>query len=336
MAIRPKSYAGWKVVHINTERGRESVLDQLASISFDEWNTSEEAITIAVSPSQLAELDVLQLPYTVMHEDLGASITAESTQATGKWKRQVDDLSWFDSYHSYEEHRAYFEELHAKFPNNSEIVSSGTSYEGRDIWGLHFWGANGPGQPAVLWHGTVHAREWIAAPVIEYITRQLILGYGGEDETINNFVNSYDFYVFPFVNPDGFVYTQTTERLWRKSRQPGPGNTTCYGRDINRNWPHGWDANPSGASTDPCSLFYKGEAPGDTPEMQGLSAFVDDLRDTNGIKLFIDWHSYSQYILAPLGHNCTTYIPNLGEHLQIAHRAARAIRGVEGAVYVRP
>ena len=27
------------------------------------------------------------------------------------------------------------------------------------------WGAGGPGKPAVLWHGTVHAREWIVAPV---------------------------------------------------------------------------------------------------------------------------------------------------------------------------
>jgi hypothetical protein len=27
------------------------------------------------------------------------------------------------------------------------------------------WGADGPGKPAILWHGTVHAREWIVAPV---------------------------------------------------------------------------------------------------------------------------------------------------------------------------
>lgn len=67
--------------------------------------------------------------------------------------------------------------------------------------------------------------------------------------------------------------------------------------------------------------------------MQGLHAFVDELRDTSGIKLFIDWHSYSQFILAPVGYNCTTYIPNLGQHLQIAHRAARAIRQVEGVQF---
>lgn len=30
---------------------------------------------------------------------------------------------------------------------------------------IHMWGNGGPGKPAVLWHGTVHAREWIVAPV---------------------------------------------------------------------------------------------------------------------------------------------------------------------------
>lgn len=131
------------------------------------------------------------------------------------------------------------------------------------------------------------------------------------------------------------MYTQTTDRLWRKNRQPPPrsSNSTCYGRDINRNWPYKWDANPSGASTDPCSLFYKGQSPGDTPEMDGLHTLIDELRDTSGIKLYIDWHSYSQYILAPLGYNCTSYIPTLGQHLQIAHRAARAIRAVEGVQF---
>lgn len=34
------------------------------------------------------------------------------------------------------------------------------------MFGVHFWGADGPGKrPAVVYHGTVHAREWITAPV---------------------------------------------------------------------------------------------------------------------------------------------------------------------------
>lgn len=160
------SYDGWQVVRIDTSTtDEEAVRSKLSAVSHDEWNaTPNKDITIAASPDDVKQLSSLGFQYEILHQDLGASISTES-KLIGKWKRQTDDLSWFQSYHSYEEHRQYFEALHAAFPNNSEFVSTGTSYEGRDIWGLHFWGAHGPGQPAVLWHGTVHAREWITAMV---------------------------------------------------------------------------------------------------------------------------------------------------------------------------
>lgn len=164
-ASTPVSYDGYQVLRVKTGTEAASVQQKLSSIKFDEWNTVvNKHIDIAISPDQVARFRDLGLDYHVMHEDLGISITTEST-VSSSWKRQVDDLSWYDSYHPYDDHKAYFEALHKAFPNNSEIVSSGTSYEGRDIFGIHFWGADGPGKPAVLWHGTVHAREWISAPV---------------------------------------------------------------------------------------------------------------------------------------------------------------------------
>lgn len=37
---------------------------------------------------------------------------------------------------------------------------------------------------------------------IEYLTQQLILNYG-VDSKATGFVDEYDFWIFPFVNPDG-------------------------------------------------------------------------------------------------------------------------------------
>lgn len=62
-------------------------------------------------------------------------------------------------------HITWWKDLQAAFPEQSNWTSSGTSYEGRDLFGVHLWGAGGPGKPAVIYHGTVHAREWIVAPV---------------------------------------------------------------------------------------------------------------------------------------------------------------------------
>jgi murein tripeptide amidase MpaA len=344
MASSPMSYDGYKVVRIKSQRGltTANIYDRIKTSirSFDEWNFDRDNVIIAVSPQDLPRLQSLGLDYHTMHEDLGRSITAESQSTpkrdASKQKRQShEDPAWFDAYHAYEDHIAFFEGLHAAYPNNSELVSTGKSYEGRDQFGIHFWGSSGPGQPAVLWHGTVHAREWISAMVVEYLTVQLMTGYG-VDEQVTGFRDDYDFWIFPFVNPDGFVHTQTTDRLWRKNRQPPPAstNSTCFGRDVNRNWPYMWDANPNGASTDPCSQTYKGAAPADTPEMQGMHAFVDELRDGPGIKLFIDWHSFSQYLLAPVGWNCTHYIDELGQHMTMGREVSNAIREVDGVQFV--
>ncbi|KAJ0271134.1 hypothetical protein CBS470a_013271 [Colletotrichum nupharicola] len=72
---------------------------------------------------------------------------------------------------------------------------------------------------------------------------------------------------------------------------------------------------------------------GDTPEMEGLHKLVDTLRDASGLKLYIDWHSYSQYFLTPVGYNCTYYIDTLGQHIKLAQLASDAIREVEGVTF---
>lgn len=38
---------------------------------------------------------------------------------------------------------------------------------------------------------------------LEYITKQLIDGYKAGDNLTQTFLDNYDFYIFPIVNPDG-------------------------------------------------------------------------------------------------------------------------------------
>jgi len=129
------------------------------------------------------------------------------------------------------------------------------------------------------------------------------------------------------------VYTQVADRLWRKNRQPPPAsapNQTCLGRDINRNWEAGWDSNPLGASTNPCSQTYKGAAPADAPENKALDTHMRSVRDKAGIKLYIDWHSYGQYILSPFGYKETLYAPELGKWTKAAAMVSETIRDSDG------
>lgn len=155
------SYDGYKVLRVRTGPQLNDVQKSLSNIQFEKWNHDiDHHIDILLPPNQLEAFASLNLDFRTMHHDLGNSIKAESAPPS-VWKRQSNESNWWDSYHPYKDHVQYFEDLQAKFPKNSEIVSSGTSYEGRDIYGLHLWGNGGPGKPAVLYHGTVHAREWV-------------------------------------------------------------------------------------------------------------------------------------------------------------------------------
>lgn len=166
--------------------------------------------------------------------------------------------------------------------------------------------------------------------MIEYLAYQLIDGYQKGDANVTSFLDHYDFYLVPFHNPDGFLYTQTNDRLWRKNRQPRLElNTTCLGTDGNRNWKFEWDATPpdGGSTPDPCGQTYRGEAAGDTPENQALDGLSAKLSSTGaGIRSFIDFHSYGQLILTPWGFSCDPLPETLPRMLEVAGGTAKAIQ----------
>lgn len=51
-------------------------------------------------------------------------------------------------------------------------------------------------------------------------------------------VDNIEFHIIPNSNPDGYVYTHTNQRMWRKTRKPNGG--WCVGADPNRNWYNGY------------------------------------------------------------------------------------------------
>lgn len=64
-----------------------------------------------------------------------------------------------------------------------------------------------------------------------------------------------------------------------------------------------------------------------------MVAQVNQLRDSRGIRLYIDFHSYGQYILWPYGYDCNLRAENDAAHRTLASNAASAIRAVSGTRY---
>lgn len=52
---------------------------------------------------------------------------------------------------------------------------------------------------------------------------------------------------------------------------------------------------------------------------------ADDLSSGQGLKLYIDWHSYSQLILLPYGYSCSASASNIEEQKTLASGVAAAI-----------
>ncbi|KAL1837079.1 hypothetical protein VTJ49DRAFT_4307 [Mycothermus thermophilus] len=327
-----KSYSGYKVfrVDVGSDATRlNNVVDKLGLSTWKGRPRPNAQADIVVPPSQLAafEAEVAGLKKVTMHEDLGLSIedeTSFSTYAAGS-----ANATWFNSYHAYKDHIQFLKDLQASYPTRSQIVTSGNSNNGNPITGIHFWGDSGKGKPAIVFHGTVHAREWITGMVVEYLAYHLLTNSGTAE--IKGFLNKYDFIFFPVVNPDGFIYTQTNDRLWRKNRQTNSGSS-CVGRDINRNWPYQWSLS-GGASTNACAEDFKGRAQSDAPETTALANFLRTTKVNQGVKLYIDWHAYSQLFMTPYGYSCTAVAPKNAELQSLARGAANAIRAVHGTSF---
>ncbi|CAC5396749.1 unnamed protein product [Mytilus coruscus] len=159
-------------------------------------------------------------------------------------------------------------------------------------------------KPAILIEGGIHAREWISPAVVLYLINQL-KNNPQKDPAVEKLVDLYDWYIIPVLNPDGYVYTYTTDPCWRKNRRQTSSNPVCFGVDLNRNFGFDdktWD--PSvGGSTDPCSYgSYAGTGPFTEEESKAMMRVMR--RNKRGVNFvaYFAFHSYSQIWSFPWGY----------------------------------
>lgn len=279
-----KSYANHQVVAVrltNDADVQRLMALEAASDDFDVWSEGVGVglVEVRVSPAQRAALDASGLTYRILIPDVQALVTAERSGAPG----------FFDDFRTYSEHVAFMNNLVAQFPQLASMVNFGTTVEGRPMWGIRV-SSPGANKPGILIHGCEHAREWLTPPTVAYLAEQLLVNYGSDDYA-TLLLDSVEWYLLPVMNPDGYEYTWTTDRFWRKNRRGG------YGVDLNRNWGYFWGGVGSSGSQN--SDLFRGPSAFSEPETTALRDFI--LARPN-IRGHVDLHTYGTLLMWPWGH----------------------------------
>ncbi|KAI4015805.1 carboxypeptidase A4 [Homo sapiens] len=213
----------------------------------------------------------------------------------------------------------------ADFPDLARRVKIGHSFENRPMYVLKFSTGKGVRRPAVWLNAGIHSREWISQATAIWTARKIVSDYQ-RDPAITSILEKMDIFLLPVANPDGYVYTQTQNRLWRKTRSRNPGSS-CIGADPNRNWNASFAG--KGASDNPCSEVYHGPHANSEVEVKSV---VDFIQKHGNFKGFIDLHSYSQLLMYPYGYSVKK-APDAEELDKVARLAAKALASVSGTEY---
>ncbi|KAL1777559.1 carboxypeptidase A5 isoform X1 [Sigmodon hispidus] len=266
------------------------------------------------------------LAYSIMIKDIQVLLDEErdAMARSRRLERSTSSFS-YSAYHTLEEIYSWMDSFVAEHSNLVSKVQIGNSFENRSILVLKF--STGGSNRRAIWIDTgIHSREWITQATGIWIANKIVSAYG-KDHLMKKLLNSMDIFIEIVTNPDGFAFTHSMNRLWRKNKSSRPG-IACIGVDLNRNWKTGFGGN--GSNKNPCSETYRGPSPESEPE---VAAIVNFITDHKNFKALISIHSYSQMIMFPYGHTVEP-VPNHDELFTLAKDAVKALYKVHGIEYI--
>ncbi|XP_002913486.2 carboxypeptidase A1 isoform X1 [Ailuropoda melanoleuca] len=270
-------------------------------------------------------LEAHGIRYTTMIEDVQALLDEEQEQmfAFRAWARSSDTFN-YATYHTLEEIYGFLDLLVAEHPQLVSKLQIGSSYEGRPIYVLKF-STGGSNRPAIWIDTGIHSREWVTQASGVWFAKKITQDYG-QDSTLTAILDSMDIFLEIVTNPDGFAFTHSKNRMWRKTRSFTKGSF-CVGADPNRNWDAGFGL--PGASSNPCTETYHGKFANSEVEVKSI---VDFVKNHGNIKAFISIHSYSQLLLYPYGYTVEA-APDQDELDQVAKSAVTALASLYGTKF---
>jgi hypothetical protein len=333
-----KSYEGYKVLKVVPTSGFhiEFLGNKLVSDDhLDFWTEPKrlgQDVDIMVGPDYLADFEgqlyEANIPFTYFIDDVQAHLAPEEERlakrfAPGTHVFDIDDFNTLADINSW---------LQAQTTNCPtglicELYSAGSSHDGNPI-NIFKISRSGAGRRAYWIDSGIHAREWITPATTLKIINQFVTQ--GDADAIR-LTNNYDWYFLVVQNPDGYLYTFSDDRLWRKNRGANTGSA-CVGTDLNRNFDFRWGN--EGVSHSPCSETFCGDQGGSEPETQATQNEFNRL--ASSLVAITTIHSYGYMWMFPWG-NTVNYngftcerTDDYDELMRVAVLAANAVEDTFG------
>ncbi|XP_014250278.1 carboxypeptidase B-like [Cimex lectularius] len=318
----------------------------------DFWNPPlKNRTTDLLAPPDLADylklyLQEREIPFSVLTSNLQADMKNQNpTQINRSTQLKIEQghpMSW-ERYHRYKDIEAYLDYLGKTASELVKIIKIGKSTEGRALKVVRVSSSKGKSANPAIWiDGGMHGREWIAPATALFILKQLVENY----KTNRAVVDGIDWYIMPVANPDGYEYSHSTDRFWRKNRSKASKDIDdyddygdearffwddvkrCEGVDLNRNFDFHWGE--VGMSKNPCKSTYGGQHAFSEPESKAISDFI--MRQGDQIKSYVTLHAYSQMILLPWGFTKQTPSDH-SDLMYVGRKALDALQKVYGTNY---
>lgn len=328
-------YDGQMLVQVELRSVRDLML--VNQISDDCWSHSAGpaiaggmgTLDYRMDAAGLRTLREAGMTCRVLDPNLQRTVDEEAIRLQGAGDGRFGPRGWYDDFKSPQQVSDFANQLIAMRPDLASRQNFGLSLQNRDLYFLRLSGEPAPpgtSKPIVLLNSVQHAREWITVMTTMYIAEQLISGYG-VDSRATQLLDDYEVLIVPIVNADGYAYTWTNERFWRKNRRQNAGGT--FGVDLNRNWSFAWGSD-NGSSGNGNSETFRGTAPFSEPESAAMRTLT---LDNPGIVLHLDVHSHGQLLLYPWGYT-NQPAPGIGALSKLAVGMRQAILDSGGVPYL--
>ncbi len=211
------------------------------------------------------------------------------------------NLGTMAGFYTYQEFLDEVDAMAAQYPNLISArapISTFLTFENRPIYFIRL--SDNPNseeaEPQVLYSSIHHAREPNSLSQTIFYMWYLLENYATNDE-VRFLVDNTELYFVPVLNPDGYIYNETTNPsgggLWRKNRRNNGDGT--FGVDLNRNYSYGWGT--TGVSMSTSGETYPGTGAFSEPETQAMKWLCENhtfLYASNA-------HAYANDLLHPIG-----------------------------------